>query len=112
MDARFLLEGEVIKEGNIIKLPVHKVTVGDRVLADNLNKVNNKNIPPSVVASWAPLGCQVGLQIYLQLGRVGYANGGVPGGYAHVSDPLDLRSDGCNERATSPTSRHGFESPN
>ena len=38
----------------------------------------------SSVLSWTSLGRQVGLKIYLQLGRIGSANGGVPGGYAHV----------------------------
>ena len=29
----------------------------------------------------------LGLHLGLRLGRTGYANGGVPGGYAHVSSP-------------------------
>ena len=33
------------------------------------------------------LGLHLGLQVGLRLGRIGYANGGVPGGYAHVSSP-------------------------
>ena len=33
------------------------------------------------------LGLRLGLQVGLRLGRIGYANGGVPEGYAHVSSP-------------------------
>ena len=33
------------------------------------------------------LGLHLGLQVGLRLGRIGYANGGVPRGYAHVSSP-------------------------
>ena len=36
--------------------------------------------------SWL-LGLRLALQVGLRLGRIGYANGGVPGGYAHVSSP-------------------------
>ena len=34
------------------------------------------------------LGLHLGLQVGLRLGRIGYANGGVPGGYAHITCSL------------------------
>ena len=42
IDACCLLEGEEIKVGSVIDLPVHNVIVGERIILDELNLVIEK----------------------------------------------------------------------
>jgi hypothetical protein len=56
IDARFLLEDEVIKPGLSLEMPVHKVIVGSEIPASKSSKVSTeKSNPPSIINSFTHL---------------------------------------------------------